>query len=632
MIPKVIYICHKNLDFIKHYSKNWKFLNPEYEIKLYDNHLCYEFLKNEFSQLYCDIFNYIKDGPIKADFWRICVIYKYGGLYVDADIEPLVPLREYLEKDIDFVSCIDYHNNNSFNPHFILANKDDIFLKKCIDKYVEFYNNKKPYSYWGWSITDVFKQVFESIINRKRLSCGIHTIENRKYQFILEIFPNHNLNSVYCVYNNVRVLNNRYKFYDPSRHNFTKIIPGGSWIKQCRSYEINDKILKAVLIKTNKSVNSTSVVICENVNYCNNNGEFCIENCIDKDILPNGNWIYSATTYKIENGILYANLVNINGSIISSNIKIYKDSKYINNDGILKLDTHNLSFYEEDPGYIPKYLNKRNDILIDNEYSLIQNSEKFQEFHCVIYYLSENKIKVIIRLLDSELYNCDQDIELVIYSIDKLKKECINISKFLNNTYINEFITEINIFPKNNYEQKIPKIIVQTEETNNILNVSQYNSIISLLELNPEYEYYFFDEYDRREFIKLNFPEYVLNSYDNSIDESYKKNIFIYCFLYLRGGCYINLKINMYDELKNIINKEDTYFMVNNKFSNLLFSIIPKSELLLEVINRYCNSIEINNLLNEFFKHESDLYFDDLDNYIYIKKNKYKKILKGNIC
>ena len=425
MIPKVIYICHRNLDFIKHYSKNWKFLNPEYEIKLYDNNLCYEFLKNEFSQLYCDIFDYIRDGPIKADFWRICVIYKYGGLYVDADIEPLVPLKEYLEEDIDFVSCIDYHNNNSFNPHFILANKDDIFLKKCIDMYINFYNDKKIYSYGGWSITDVFKKVFESMINNKKLSCGVHTIENRKYQFILEIFPNiYNLNSVYCVYNNIRILNNRYRFYNPHKHNFTNIIPGGSWIKQVKNYEIKGNILKADLIK-NKSINKRSVVICENVNYCNNNGEFGIENCIDKDILPLGNWIYSATTYKIENGILYADLLNNNGYIISSNIKIYKDSKYINDDGILKIDTHNLSFYEEECGYIPKYLNTRKDILIENEYSLIQHSEQFQEFHCVIYYLSENKIKVIIRLLDFDYDNKDKDIELVIYSMDKLKKEYI---------------------------------------------------------------------------------------------------------------------------------------------------------------------------------------------------------------
>ena len=40
MIPKIIYMCHKTLIYIEKYSINWKILNPEYEIKLYDNKMC----------------------------------------------------------------------------------------------------------------------------------------------------------------------------------------------------------------------------------------------------------------------------------------------------------------------------------------------------------------------------------------------------------------------------------------------------------------------------------------------------------------------------------------------------------------------------------------------------------------
>jgi mannosyltransferase OCH1-like enzyme len=128
MIPKVIYMCYKNLDKIKIYSKNWKNLNPEYDIKLYDDELCKTFLLDEYSQLHVDIFNFLKDGPIKADFWRVCIINKYGGLYVDADINPIVPLNKFIENDDDFVTCISSSFNENylplqFNPHFILSNK-----------------------------------------------------------------------------------------------------------------------------------------------------------------------------------------------------------------------------------------------------------------------------------------------------------------------------------------------------------------------------------------------------------------------------------------------------------------------------------------------------------------------------
>jgi hypothetical protein len=105
-IPKCIYMCHKTIDNIKIYSQNWTKLNPDWEIKLYDDEMCKQFLLNEYSQLHYDIFNYLNCGPIKSDFWRICVLYKYGGLYVDSDIEPLVPLKDYIEQNIDFCTCI----------------------------------------------------------------------------------------------------------------------------------------------------------------------------------------------------------------------------------------------------------------------------------------------------------------------------------------------------------------------------------------------------------------------------------------------------------------------------------------------------------------------------------------------
>ena len=76
-IPNTIYFCNKTLDKMELYANNWKKLNPEYEIKLYDDKMCREFLLNEYSQLHLDIFNFLEDGEIKADFWRVCILNKY---------------------------------------------------------------------------------------------------------------------------------------------------------------------------------------------------------------------------------------------------------------------------------------------------------------------------------------------------------------------------------------------------------------------------------------------------------------------------------------------------------------------------------------------------------------------------
>ena len=212
MVPKIIYMCHKNLDKIEIYAKNWKKLNPEYEIKLYDDELCKKFLLDEYSQLHLDIFNFLKDGPIKADFWRVCILNKYGGLYVDADIKPLVPLHKFIENDDDLVTCISFNFKTSdlqfqLNPHFILSNKNNIILQNCIDRYIQKYINKDSYDYWQWSICNLF--IIEGIKEKKS---QIIYINNTKIKFLYEKDPDH------CEYNGEVVLNNRYDNY--RNHNF----------------------------------------------------------------------------------------------------------------------------------------------------------------------------------------------------------------------------------------------------------------------------------------------------------------------------------------------------------------------------------------------------------------------------
>jgi len=212
---KTIYMCYKTLPEIQHHSKNWKRLNPDWNIELYDNNLCEKFLLKEYGKLHADIFNFIQDGPIKSDFWRVCVIYKYGGLYVDADIEPIAPLSEYIEPNDYFVTCLSAGHGDRCNPHIIFAYKNNEILKACIDKYIYFFLSRKKYSYWGWSIVKIFESLptLKKFIRKKNLQ----TIEiyNRKYKFLQEETEGGNYGpNDKCTYNGKTVLKNRYKNYN----------------------------------------------------------------------------------------------------------------------------------------------------------------------------------------------------------------------------------------------------------------------------------------------------------------------------------------------------------------------------------------------------------------------------------
>jgi hypothetical protein len=216
-IPKHIYMCHKIKENVDTFSApKWQILNPDYKIHTYGNEECIAFLRSEYGQRYVDIFNHIRNGPIKGDFWRVCILYKYGGVYADADIDPLVPISEFLEQGVQFLTSGSYQAG-LLNPHFIVSVAGNPVLKECIDSYVHFYNTRHPYSYWGWSITNIMIGPLRKQTGSFRE--GVHGA----YQLISEIWPTGgSLMNVHCSYKGKRLMMNRSGHYNPNTHNFNQ--------------------------------------------------------------------------------------------------------------------------------------------------------------------------------------------------------------------------------------------------------------------------------------------------------------------------------------------------------------------------------------------------------------------------
>ena len=209
MIPKDIYICHKNMADIENYSKKWKSLNPDMNIHLYDDELCIQFFNQYYPPIFSEIFLYIKDGPIKSDFWRLCVLFTHVGCYVDADIEPFVPLSRYINFDEYFVTCLSEFKN-SYNPHIICCEKQNKIIYHCINEYLKYYTLRKPYSYTGWSIVFVFINVLGFHINNN--NSGEYIVYNKKFKFLKEQSKDSS-GRQYCNYKGNIVLSNRYVNY-----------------------------------------------------------------------------------------------------------------------------------------------------------------------------------------------------------------------------------------------------------------------------------------------------------------------------------------------------------------------------------------------------------------------------------
>ena len=61
--------------------------NPEFKHHLYDDAMCATFLLEHFSRDVVEAFHKLIPGAYKADLWRYCILYVYGGIYLDIKFE-----------------------------------------------------------------------------------------------------------------------------------------------------------------------------------------------------------------------------------------------------------------------------------------------------------------------------------------------------------------------------------------------------------------------------------------------------------------------------------------------------------------------------------------------------------------
>jgi hypothetical protein len=96
----------------------WKILNKNYNIDFSTDDECIYFLKKYFNSKVAKLFESIEEGMYKADLWRLCKLYIYGGVYADVDLVPYINI-DTLDKDITFYSCLSAFENCIFQAFII---------------------------------------------------------------------------------------------------------------------------------------------------------------------------------------------------------------------------------------------------------------------------------------------------------------------------------------------------------------------------------------------------------------------------------------------------------------------------------------------------------------------------------
>jgi mannosyltransferase OCH1-like enzyme len=97
MIPKKIFQTYKTdyndlSEIQKAMTKTWIDKNPGYDYRYYSDQDIEKFILRHYGQEWHELFVTVKYPVMKADIFRILILYKYGGFYADLDTECVVPL------------------------------------------------------------------------------------------------------------------------------------------------------------------------------------------------------------------------------------------------------------------------------------------------------------------------------------------------------------------------------------------------------------------------------------------------------------------------------------------------------------------------------------------------------------
>ena len=97
-IPRIVWQTWKVSNLSTHAAANrarFELMNPAYEHRLVNDSAAAAFIATQFRGRIADAYFSINPnfGAARADLWRYCVLYKYGGWYMDLDMTCDIPLK-----------------------------------------------------------------------------------------------------------------------------------------------------------------------------------------------------------------------------------------------------------------------------------------------------------------------------------------------------------------------------------------------------------------------------------------------------------------------------------------------------------------------------------------------------------
>jgi mannosyltransferase OCH1-like enzyme len=133
-VPLNIFQAGINKNFI---SPNLRINNPEFNYFYFDENDCENFIFNNYPINIYNAYKSLIPFEYKIDLWKYCILYKYGGIYIDDKYDDNIKLIELIDHNFFVNNKHHYYNKLLINTDFIISKINNPILNIAINEIVK---------------------------------------------------------------------------------------------------------------------------------------------------------------------------------------------------------------------------------------------------------------------------------------------------------------------------------------------------------------------------------------------------------------------------------------------------------------------------------------------------------------
>jgi mannosyltransferase OCH1-like enzyme len=138
-IPLNLFQTWATLDLPPKMKENVELLknqNPEFKYYLYDDKMCRDFIEQNFDKSVLYTFDKLTPGAYKADLFRYCVLYIYGGVYLDIKYHCINDFKLIYLTDKEYFARDRFNKKYGIFQALMICYPYNNILLKCINNII----------------------------------------------------------------------------------------------------------------------------------------------------------------------------------------------------------------------------------------------------------------------------------------------------------------------------------------------------------------------------------------------------------------------------------------------------------------------------------------------------------------